>query len=88
MLAIFDSTVVVALLDATLQNAVFAALSRVLCRFAQGVVSQDRPHRVGHKRDLPAETFTLVALNKIMVHLIDTHHHARHCVLIFGTRAR
>jgi len=88
MFAVFVSTVIVALLAAALQNAIFAAVSRVLCRSAQGIIGQNRPHRVTHKADLSTETFTLVALDEVMIHLVRTHHHARHCVLIFGTRAR
>lgn len=78
MLGVFGITAIVVTLLATttLQNTVLATLPRVLRRSAQGVVGQDRTYRIAHEADLPDEAFTLLALDKIVVHLIGSQHYA------------
>lgn len=90
MLGIFGITaIVITLLAATtLQNAVLTAVPRVLRCSGQSVVGQDRAYRVAHEADLPGEASTLLALDEIVIYLIGSHHYARHCILIVGTRAR
>lgn len=88
MFAVLGVSTVFITLVAGLQYAVLAAVSRMLRRSTQGVVGQDRAHRVAHKTNLPGETFALVALDEVVVHLIGAHDNARHRVLIIRARAR
>lgn len=88
MLAVLGVPVIFITLVAGLQYAIFATVSRVLSRSAQGIVGQNGTHRVTHEANLPGKTFALVALNEVMIHLISARHNARHRVLIVRARAR